>query len=90
MSVSTGPDGASNELYLKYGDAPMRSSFDVRGVRPNSADQVAEINSTGPGRAYYVLVYAATFPRQKHFRSPLRLPTLRSMKSNRPAVAIPD
>ncbi len=68
----TGPDGVTNELYLKFADAPTASSFDARGVRPNSADQVAAINSTQPG-TYYALVHGARVPSTEAFNITAKL-----------------
>jgi len=53
-----GPDGAVNELYVGYGSAPSRQSFDARGVRANQADQSVSIADTRGGN-YYVMVYGA-------------------------------
>ncbi len=65
VSVS-GPEGVTHELYASFADAPTRSSFDARGIRPGSADQVAAINSTHSG-TYYVLVYGANVPSAETF-----------------------
>lgn len=57
----TGPAAAAHELYVQHGAAPSRQSFDDRGIRPNSADQVVSVPSA-QGGAYYVLVYGAKVP----------------------------
>lgn len=68
----SGPLGAVNELYVKFGDLPTRDSFDARGVRLNSANQAISLAATRGGD-YYVMVYGATVPEQETFTLTARL-----------------
>jgi hypothetical protein len=51
----------SNELYLRYGLPPTRSTFDARYETNFAADQDAEIIQTEPG-TYYILAYGDSVP----------------------------
>jgi hypothetical protein len=67
LSLSlTGPTGAVNELYLKFGDLPSRQSFDERGIRPNQAAQSVSVSGTVAG-TYYLMVYAANLTSAETF-----------------------
>jgi len=62
----TGPAGAVNELFLKFGDLPSRQSFDERGIRPNSANQSISVSNTVAG-SYFVEVFAANISAAETF-----------------------
>ena len=62
----TGSTGSVNELFLKYGQAPSRQSFDQRSVRPASPEQAVFAGSTLAG-TYYLLVYGAQIPQAETF-----------------------
>ncbi len=62
----TGAAEVSQELFVKHGDAPTPYSFDARGIRPHSPDQVAGINRTQPG-THYVLVRGTEVPASSTF-----------------------
>src|SRR5262249_9023327 len=67
LSVTlTGASGAVNELYVSFGNAPTRQSFDARGVATGSANQSVSIASTQAG-TYYVFVYGASVPASESF-----------------------
>ncbi len=55
----SGPSGATNELYVSFGNVPTQQSFDARGVRSGSANQSVSLASAQAG-TYYVLVYGAS------------------------------
>jgi hypothetical protein len=61
-----GVSGDINELYISYGFAPTRQSYDARGVVAGSANQTASIANTQAG-TYYVLVYGAKVPTSEPF-----------------------
>ncbi|MEA3207066.1 MAG: hypothetical protein QOE70_123 [Chthoniobacter sp.] len=60
-----GQPGATNELYVRYGDLPSRQLFDERGVRAGP-DQSVSIADT-PAGTYYVMAYAAALPGAQPF-----------------------
>ncbi len=62
----TGPSGATNELYVSFGNVPTTQSFDARGIRPGSANQSVSLASAQAG-TYYVLVYGASVPSAESF-----------------------
>lgn len=52
---------AANELYIRYGEMPSRSTFDVGFSEPLSSDQEVIIAATRAG-TYYVLAYGDDVP----------------------------
>ncbi len=55
----TGPSGATNELYVSFGNVPTQQSFDARGIRAGSANQSVSLAGAQVG-TYYILVYGAS------------------------------
>jgi len=61
VSLDDADDIGNNELYVKYGSAPIRGEVRAMYYVPPSADQQAEIPNTQAG-SYYILVYAESIP----------------------------
>lgn len=51
----------ANEVYVRFGALPTRSTFDFQATTPGSADQQLLIPAAAPG-TYYILVYGESVP----------------------------
>jgi subtilase family serine protease len=59
VKLDSQSDSVENELYIRYGEMPTRSQFDVGFSEPFAADQEVIVPTTRAG-TYYVLAYGNT------------------------------
>lgn len=61
ITLDSASTTAANELYVRYGEAPSRGSFDFGFREAIAADQEVIVPTTQPG-VYYILLYGASIP----------------------------
>ena len=61
VTLNSDNGAAANELYVRYGQVPSRSSFDYGFRTPLQADQEVVVPTTRAG-TYYILAFGASVP----------------------------
>ena len=63
VNLDSASTTAANELYIRYGEVPTRSQFDVGFSQPLSPDQDVVVPFTKAG-TYYILAYNSSLPNE--------------------------